>query len=140
MEIFGWSLPPGVSHLDIEEAAGTERPCDICGQFADKCSCTTCPACGSQGDPQCYKQGHMQWRNKRYFVIVGRMVDNSTSELREFMFYYTGNTLFSELNEHIAEWAYIRGYTIRTFRIESKVEQIDLDTLIALRHDGRIID
>lgn len=53
--IFGWSLPPGVSHSDIDPPSG---PCEICGQNvdADECICPECPECGAYGDPDCYEK------------------------------------------------------------------------------------
>jgi hypothetical protein len=51
----GWNLPPGCTVADIERAAGTEQPCDVCGQMADGCICPECPVCHTHGDPQCYE-------------------------------------------------------------------------------------
>jgi hypothetical protein len=56
MGIFGWDLPPGCSHRDIEEACGGGNPCEVCGEFEDDCICPECPECNSVGDPLCYKQ------------------------------------------------------------------------------------
>jgi hypothetical protein len=52
--IFGWSLPPGCSHQDIEEAAGVDLPCEVCGKAVDDCTCPECKVCGCIGDPSCY--------------------------------------------------------------------------------------
>jgi hypothetical protein len=60
MGIFGWSLPPGCSHRDIERAAGGDGPCEVCGDMVDDCicpECPECPECGTFGDPKCYA-GH----------------------------------------------------------------------------------
>lgn len=51
--IFGWSLPPGCSHKDIEDAFG-DRPCELCGEDPDNCVCPVCKKCQVQGDPACY--------------------------------------------------------------------------------------
>lgn len=62
--IFGWSLPPGVTSRMIDEAYGTETPCDVCGGWPDPgpgataCICPECPVCGSFGDPKCYRDEH----------------------------------------------------------------------------------
>lgn len=55
--IFGWSLPPGVSTRDIDPP---EAPCSVCGEFEDSCICPECPICHSFGDPLCYRKpdGH----------------------------------------------------------------------------------
>ena len=37
--MFGWSLPPGCTHRQIEEAAGTFAVCDHCGLGFDDCLC-----------------------------------------------------------------------------------------------------
>lgn len=52
--VFGWSLPPGVSHRMIEDSSA-EGPCDICGLSVDDCVCPLCPVCQSVGDPACYE-------------------------------------------------------------------------------------
>lgn len=51
----GWSLPPGVSNRMIEEAAGTDEPCECCGKLMDDCICEACPNCGESGNPDCYE-------------------------------------------------------------------------------------
>ncbi len=60
---FGWSLPPGVSTRDIENAYGEEGPCDMCGGTVDDtCICPECSICGSVGDPACYDGSlHCSW-------------------------------------------------------------------------------
>jgi len=55
MGIFGWSLPPGVTHSMIE-AQCEGQPCEVCGEFEEDCVCPICPRCGQQGDPNCYKE------------------------------------------------------------------------------------
>lgn len=51
----GWSLPPGVSQRQIDEAAGVDdEPCECCGLDVEDCICDTCPRCGGTGDPDCY--------------------------------------------------------------------------------------
>ena len=55
MSKFGWSLPPGVSHRDIDEAAGAEGPCAVCCRPVDDCKCPECPRCGEQGNERCYR-------------------------------------------------------------------------------------
>lgn len=54
MGIFGWSLPPGVSHRMIDEAMGVDQPCECCGKMVDDCICPECPKCGEYGNPDCY--------------------------------------------------------------------------------------
>jgi hypothetical protein len=56
MGIFGWSLPPGCTHAQIEAAFGAEGPCEVCGHFVDDCVCQECGTCGAQGDPGCYEK------------------------------------------------------------------------------------
>jgi hypothetical protein len=51
MGLFGWNLPPGVTYLPGEQPEG---PCEVCGQFNDKCLCPECPVCGEFGNPACY--------------------------------------------------------------------------------------
>ena len=53
--VFGWSLPPGCSNRDIDEAAGVDQPCAVCIMDVADCCCPECPTCGSQGDPACYE-------------------------------------------------------------------------------------
>lgn len=55
MGIFGWDLPPGCTTRHIEEAYGTEGPCDVCGRDIDHCICPECPVCQGIGDPACYE-------------------------------------------------------------------------------------
>jgi hypothetical protein len=52
--LFGWDLPPGVSQRMIDEAAGEEGPCQVCGKPVEDCTCPACPTCGVVGDPDCY--------------------------------------------------------------------------------------
>lgn len=52
--VFGWDLPPGCTQRHIDEACGTEGPCDVCGLSASDCVCPECPVCNVQGDPSCY--------------------------------------------------------------------------------------
>jgi hypothetical protein len=52
--VFGWSLPPGVTNRMIEESSG-EGPCAVCGQSVDECICPECSVCQSIGDPACYE-------------------------------------------------------------------------------------
>ena len=56
--IFGWSLPPGVSHHMIEVAYGSQGPCDVCGNLVDSCIRPECPVCTAQGDIRCYDGGY----------------------------------------------------------------------------------
>lgn len=62
--IFGWDLPPGVTHRMIEDQAAS-GPCAICGQNvdADECICPECPVCGGIGDPGCYKVKGQGWNH-----------------------------------------------------------------------------
>jgi hypothetical protein len=53
---FGWDLPPGCTLRHIEEAMGTEEPCQCCGMDPADCICPECPHCGEQGNPKCYGQ------------------------------------------------------------------------------------
>lgn len=39
--IFGWSYPPGCSGPPDD---GPEPPCQLCGEYEDKCKCPECPA------------------------------------------------------------------------------------------------
>jgi hypothetical protein len=52
MANFGWSYPPGCTGTPFDE----DYPCEICGQFDDKCCCPICWLCGSVGDIFCYKE------------------------------------------------------------------------------------
>lgn len=54
--IFGWDLPPGCSHGDIERQSES-GPCGVCFKLDDACICPECPVCETIGDPKCY-QGH----------------------------------------------------------------------------------
>jgi len=56
MSKFGWSLPPGVSQRMIDDAAGVEGPCMVCGKAIDNCICPTCDKCDEVGNPVCYKE------------------------------------------------------------------------------------
>lgn len=56
MGIFGWSLPPGVTHRMIDEAMGCEGLCEVCGNNVDECICPECPRCGVFGEPECYNK------------------------------------------------------------------------------------
>jgi hypothetical protein len=38
--IFGWSYPPGCSGPPDD---GPEPPCQMCGEYEDKCPCPECP-------------------------------------------------------------------------------------------------
>lgn len=58
--IFGWSLPPGVTQRQIDEAYGQEGPCEVCCKSTDLCICPECLVCGSQGDPKCYKKHNLK--------------------------------------------------------------------------------
>jgi len=55
MGTFGWSYPPGCTHLPWDE----EYPCDVCGNPSDSCICPECPICGANGDPKCYEEHGM---------------------------------------------------------------------------------
>jgi hypothetical protein len=39
---------------DIEDAAGGDGPCDVCGKDVNDCICPECEVCGCTGDPSCY--------------------------------------------------------------------------------------
>lgn len=70
MSKFGWSLPPGVSTRMIDEAAGVDRPCDMCGAAnPDDCECPECPTCLTYGDPGCYQHHGLRMSKKQ---VVGR--------------------------------------------------------------------
>jgi hypothetical protein len=50
-----FNLPPGTTSRMIDEAAGVECPCDMCGHSVDDCVCPECKCCGTLGDPACYR-------------------------------------------------------------------------------------
>jgi hypothetical protein len=54
--IFGWSLPPGVTNSMIEDQAGANATCEVCGRPVDDCICPECGTCQSVGDPLCYRE------------------------------------------------------------------------------------
>jgi hypothetical protein len=55
--VTGFNLPPGVTTRMIDEAAGADQPCEVCGHFVDDCICPECEQCGQIGDPACYGPG-----------------------------------------------------------------------------------
>ena len=55
MSKFGWSLPPGCTQRHIDEAAGGDAQCELCGLEAGACECPECPVCGEHGNPNCYE-------------------------------------------------------------------------------------
>ena len=59
--IFGWSLPPGVTSRMIDEACGAELPCETCGRGTDSCICPECPICGEAGNVYCYDENHLTY-------------------------------------------------------------------------------
>lgn len=70
MSKFGWSLPPGVTTRMIDEAAGVDRPCDMCGAAnPDDCICPECPTCLTIGDPDCYRHHGLRLNKAQ---VVGR--------------------------------------------------------------------
>ena len=58
--IFGWSLPPGVTQRQIDEAYGQEGPCAVCRKSVDMCICPECGVCEAQGDPKCYTEHNLK--------------------------------------------------------------------------------
>jgi hypothetical protein len=56
----GWNLPPGCSTRHIEDAFGSEAPCDVCGLWCEECICPECPVCQTYGDPKCYEEHGMR--------------------------------------------------------------------------------
>jgi hypothetical protein len=69
--IFGWDLPPGCTHADIDRAAGVGQPCDMCGLDVDseECICEECPVCGAYGDPYCYEHHGMPYNMAQYMTL-----------------------------------------------------------------------
>jgi hypothetical protein len=55
--VFGWDLPPGCTQRHIDEACGSDAPCECCGHDPNDCICPECPTCKQIGDPACYKDG-----------------------------------------------------------------------------------
>ena len=80
MSKFGWDLPPGCSHADIERAAGVEAPCDICGYDAYDCVCPECPQCGSQGDVRCYKEHGLRYEQRTWFALDALYTNHAVEE------------------------------------------------------------
>jgi hypothetical protein len=66
---FGWDLPPGCTHKQIEEAMGDDRPCECCGNDPADCVCPECPVCGSTGNGECYAEGGHDLRYNREQLI-----------------------------------------------------------------------
>lgn len=67
--IFGWDLPPGCTHRQIEEAAGFDLPCLICGLVPDECICPECPVCSAYGDPKCYLEHGLRRTEEQKFSL-----------------------------------------------------------------------
>jgi hypothetical protein len=54
----------------IDEAAGVDRPCDMCGAAnPDDCVCPECPVCQTLGDPKCYQHHGLRLNKKQ---VAGR--------------------------------------------------------------------
>jgi len=63
--IFGWDLPPGCTHRQIEEQYGGDRPCPCCGILDFDCECSKCPVCEVVGDPKCYTEHGMKYSKQQ---------------------------------------------------------------------------
>lgn len=50
------NLPPGCTNRMIDEQAGVDLQCEVCGKFVDDCICPECPICGTFGLRECYTQ------------------------------------------------------------------------------------
>ena len=50
----------------IDEAYGSEGPCECCGNDPADCICPECPTCGAQGDSRCYDAPVNGGHNLRY--------------------------------------------------------------------------
>jgi hypothetical protein len=79
--LFGWDLPPGVTTRMINEAAGGDGPCEVCGYDVEACVCPECPTCQEQGRPECYsrlegrvwRRGHSLRRTKAQLIGAQRL-------------------------------------------------------------------
>lgn len=60
--LFGWSLPPGVSHLPGDE----DVICDVCKQVDTVCSCPECSVCGDVGNPVCYHEHGLKMTKEQW--------------------------------------------------------------------------
>jgi hypothetical protein len=88
--IFGWSMPPGCSHQDIDRAVGLDQPCEVCGNMEDDCICKPCPKCHVVGDPKCFRKHKMKMSKEQIIGLAwneaiweddARVENNSLSEL-----------------------------------------------------------
>lgn len=78
--VFGSSLPPGVTQRMIDDAAGFEAPCPVCGLWADRnCICTECSVCGEIGNPLCYEQ-HGMVRTAEQIANKAEMDDEAAKQ------------------------------------------------------------
>ena len=60
--IFGWEYPPGCSGPPSETPG---EWCETCLNPIDLCVCPECPICGTQGDPHCYENGHLNYTEEQ---------------------------------------------------------------------------
>src|SRR5262252_1026672 len=69
--VFGWSLPPGVTQRMIDDAigGGDDTECEFCGQTFTGCVCPECPVCGGVGDPICYEPVDVRDLNDHGHII-----------------------------------------------------------------------
>ena len=70
--LFGWDLPPGVTHRMIEQQFGEEGPCECCGRDPAECICPECGACHETGNPRCYKE-HAMFYNREQRIGQAKM-------------------------------------------------------------------
>lgn len=133
--LFGWSLPPGVSIRDIDPP---EQPCSICGEFSDRCICPECPTCNASGDPECYRNGHLEFLPQRWFVLWASMRDTETEQETAVPFYYDGDALFVELQAKVLEWGRVRGLSLRKAGLGDEAT-LSLNALVEARHDCRVL-
>ena len=75
---FGWDLPPGCTHAMIE-AQCAEYPCEVCGEYPDNCICPECPICGTNGDPECYKN-HGMIRTPEQIKSLSEFLESARAE------------------------------------------------------------
>lgn len=53
-----------------------DYPCEVCGEYEDKCICPECPVCGDYGNPDCYLNHGMKRTEEQKFNAEVIMRDN----------------------------------------------------------------